>query len=74
MARKFSSLKDLYATLLFAGDARFDLYNSSGLIRASCRWPDISKSDKDAQVATIWIKELDFAGCIMDCEVHFNDY
>lgn len=26
MARKFSSLKDLYATLFFAGDARFDLY------------------------------------------------
>lgn len=34
MARKFSSLKDLYAT--------------------------------------IWIKELDFAGCIMDREVHFK--
>lgn len=33
MARKFSSLKDLYATL--------------------------------------WIKEIDFTGCI-DCEVHFK--
>ena len=53
MARKFSSLKDLYATLFFAGDARFDSY-------------------KSAQVATLWIKELDFAGCIMDCEVHFK--
>lgn len=72
MIRKFSSLKDLYATLFFAGDARFDLYTSSGLIRAGCRWPDISKSDKDSQVATLWIKELDFAGCIMDCEVHFK--
>lgn len=36
MARKFFSLKDLYATLFFAGDARFDLYSSSGLIRAGC--------------------------------------
>lgn len=32
MTRKFSSLKDLYATLFFAGDARFDLYSSSVLI------------------------------------------
>ena len=72
MARKFSSLKDLYATLFFAGNARFDLYSSSGLIRADCSWSDISKSQKGAQVATLWIKELDFAGCIIDCEVHFK--
>lgn len=72
MARKFSSLKDLYETLFFAGNARFDLYSSSGLIRAGCSWPDISKSYKGAQVATLWIKKLDFAGCIMDCEVYFK--
>lgn len=24
------------------------------------------------QVATLWIKELDFTGCVMDCEVHFK--
>lgn len=46
MARKFSSLKELYATLFFAGNARFDLYSSSGLIRAGCSWSDISKSYK----------------------------
>lgn len=72
MARKYSSLKDLYATLFFAGDARFDLYSSSGLIRGGCRWPDTPKSYKDAQVATLWIKEIDFAGCVIDCEVHFK--
>lgn len=72
MARKFSSLKDLYATLFFAGNARFDLYSSSGLIRAGCSWSDISKSYKCSQVATLWIKELDFAGCIIYCEVHFK--
>lgn len=72
MARKYSSLKDLYATLFFAGNAHFDLYSSSGLIRARCSWPDISKSFKGAQVANLWIKELDFAGCIIDCEVHFK--
>lgn len=22
--------------------------------------------------ATFWIKEIDFTGCIMDCEVHFK--
>lgn len=53
-------------------DARFDLYSSSGLIRAGCRWPDIPKSYKGAQVATLWIKEIDFTGCIIDCEVHFK--
>lgn len=52
--------------------ARFDLYSSSGLIRAGCRWPDIPKSYKGAQVATLWIKEIDFTGCIIDCEVHFK--
>lgn len=36
MTRKFSSLKDLYATIFFTGDARFDLYSKSGLIRAGC--------------------------------------
>lgn len=72
MTRKFSSLKDLYATLFFAGNARFDLYSSSGLIRAGCSWPDIPKSYKGAQVETLWIKELDFTGCIIDCEVHFK--
>lgn len=72
MARKFSSLKDLYATLFFAGDARFDLYSSSGLIRSHCMRSEISNSYKSAQVATLWIKELDFMGCIMDCEVHFK--
>ncbi len=72
MPRKFSSLKDLYATLYFAGDAWFDLYSSSGLIRDHCMWSEISKSYKGAQVATFWIKELDFTGCIMDCEVHFK--
>ena len=49
MARKFSSLKDLYATLFFAGNARFDLYSSSGLIRAGCSWSDISKSYKRSE-------------------------
>ena len=72
MTRKSSSLNDLYAILFFAGNARFDLYSSSGLIRAGCSWHDISKSYKGAQVATLWIKELDFAGCIIDCEVHFK--
>lgn len=72
MTRKFLSLKELYATLFFAENARFDLYSSSGLIRAGCHWPEISKSRKGAQVATLWIKELDFTGCIMDCEVHFK--
>lgn len=41
-------------------------------IRAGCSWPDISKSYKGAKVAALWIKELDFTGCIMDCEVHFK--
>lgn len=27
---------------------------------------------KGAQVATLWIKEIDFTGCIIDCEVHFK--
>lgn len=39
---------------------------------AGYRWPDIPKSYKGALVATLWIKELDFTGCIMDCEVHFK--
>ena len=72
MTRKFSRLKDLYETLFFAGDARFDLYSSSGLIRAGCRWPDISKSYKGARVANLWIKELYYTGCIMHCEVYFK--
>lgn len=72
MTRKFSSLKDLYATIFFTGDARFDLYSRTGLIRAGCRWPDIPKSYNGAQVATIWIKEIDFTGCILDCEVYFK--
>lgn len=72
MTRKFSSLKDLYATIFFTGDARFDLYSRTGLIRAGCRWPDIPKSYNGAQVAAIWIKEIDFTGCILDCEVYFK--
>ena len=72
MEREFLSFKDLYATLFFAGNARFDLYSSSGLIRAGCSWSDIPKSYMGAQVENLWIKELDITGCIMDCEVHFK--
>lgn len=33
---------------------------------------DINSTISTAKVAALWIKELDFTGCIMDCEVHFK--
>lgn len=31
---------------------------------------EINRTISTANYATLWIKELDFTGCIMDCEVH----